>query len=260
MIRVTTTATAFLIASLVAAGATATETPTPAPQPDAADLAVPALAQAPAIDDVLVIHEQAPANPALVATAPEAPAPPPPASPAVVQAPEPVAIATPVLVLDQDAAAKTEAAEAARKIVRLTPAERSFAEEESNLLRDIRLLDLNIELTERRQKLAALKNPTAAVAPSTATTTVAVAPQISPVAPAAPVSAPAKAGGKSHPFQLVSIWGSPEALRAEFVTGSARRTVTPGQSIAGGWTLDAVRPGEVVVRSGTRSDTVKLEP
>ncbi len=153
--------------------------------------------------------------------------------------------------------AQAEQASPAKLAARLTEAERVFAHEEAVLLRQIRLLDLNLEINERHKRLRELRNPTpetlAGAAPIAQASTVALS-----EADSKPRDQPMVVRRPSHPFKLLSIWGGGDALRAEFSTGSTRRTVTPGEHIHEGWMLEDVRHGEVIVRNGTHRSTLKL--
>lgn len=187
-----------------------------------------------------------------------APAPPPPsdaAAPAVTVA-EPTIAAAPVPApLVPVLPAETPAVQKVR--LELTPQERTFAAEEETLLRRIRLLDLELEVSERMAKLTGTPATGVAAAGAVASTVISRVPDAvtstSFAAPAAQAAAAAR-----HPFRLLSIWGNAGSLRAEFAVSGARRVVKAGEMIEGGWILEAVNHGDVVVSQGRQRETLRI--
>lgn len=266
MIRVRITAIAL---ALAAAGATHAVGPTTQPHhPDAAELAAPvrsAGAPLPARATQQLIEEGGKPMASLADVTPAGPTPatvrgaPPPAplgaegstGPAVgpAFASELAAPIGPALATEPASARPSASA-------RLTPAERDFATKEEALLRQIRLLDLNIEVSEREQKLRGIAlGGQGAVAAAAAPM-----PRLAEIdAVAGPRSQPVRqAAAPAHPFRLLSIWGRPGALRAEIAGGAGTRTVGVGDAIGEGWVLEDVRSDEVTVRKGSRRSTLKV--
>lgn len=123
----------------------------------------------------------------------------------------------------------------------LTLAERQFATRETELIQQIRLLDLELEVAERQAKLVEASNP--AVPAHSAV--------IAPVRFTSPPSEPS--------VRLLSTWGTPDALRAEVREGSQARTIRVGDSLSNGQVVESIRAGEVIVLDGNRTRVLRLE-
>ena len=133
----------------------------------------------------------------------------------------------------------------------LTPAERHYASRESALIQEIRLLDLELEVAERKAKLGEARSPAAPIIH---------APQ--PAAQAATIAhvASAPANPPAPTIRLLSTWGTPGALRAEVRFGSIARTVSEGDLIAAGTSIKSIRAGEIEILEGGRVKTLGLDP
>lgn len=131
----------------------------------------------------------------------------------------------------------------------LTRAEREFVKEEEALLREIRLLDLRIEVSERQKKLEEPIQGLVQQAPTQLVST----PQV--------VAAPKRKAAEEPadaPLRLASIWGTPSNLKAEFVTPVGNRVVGIGERVHDGWELESLHQGAAIVRKGQQTRTLKM--
>lgn len=131
----------------------------------------------------------------------------------------------------------------------LTPTERLFLDSEESLLREIRLLDLQIEVADRQKKLSEPTLVQATVLP------VAMA-QATDAAATAPRGAERSAS--TAPLRLASIWGTPENLKAEFITPVGNRVVGIGERVHDGWELESLHQAAAIVRKGRQKLTLKM--
>lgn len=157
----------------------------------------------------------------------------------------------PMLVLPIAAFAQ-QAAPAGKPTVRpLSEEEQAFLAKESDLLRQIRLAELQAKLAEAQRKQSGGDSaaplrldaplPLPAGAPATA------APRGAD-APAAPK--PATPAREEPALSVASVWGASTALNADVLAGGLRMTVRAGDTLPGGWRVLSVRGNGIEVERG----------
>lgn len=122
----------------------------------------------------------------------------------------------------------------------LTLEERNHAQEESRLLREIRLLDLQLDVASRREKLRGDSITVQATAATSA-----------PPSSVLSVSKP-------EPFRVMTIWGDGTDMRADILVNGKRRSVRHGEAVHDGWNVAEIRPSELDIRKGNQSRTIAV--
>lgn len=180
--------------------------------------------------------------------------------------PDAVPTDTPIVLVDRSAAAQGVGK------VRLTDDEREFAAEEERLLRQRRLLDLQLEVQERATKLygggstpaPATAEPTSRmeIARQTLAARSGTGSDTPPAAdaPAAPAATPRTLddGREPLPFRLMSVWGAPGSMRAEFQTRYAKQVAAAGDLLPGGWVVESIIDDTVSITKGKSRQTLNL--
>jgi type IV pilus biogenesis protein PilP len=124
----------------------------------------------------------------------------------------------------------------------LTPEERAFARQEEDLLRQIRLAQMQVELMELQKKITDSMSGNSAdqpTPPQQMTDSV--------------IDAPPR-----DPFTLVSIWGDENGLKADFLVRGRRNTLTNGGSLPDSWRVVRITQNAVDMRRGNESRTLNL--
>lgn len=142
----------------------------------------------------------------------------------------------------------------------VTSQEREYYEREAALAQQKRLLDLQLEIHERQQKLAGVGSSSSAPA-RPAPTVISRVPADGASSSSAAARTPA-AGRSAHssaglPFNVVSIWGPDDALQAQVYSHGLRMTVREGDSLPEGWVVRKVaRTGLIIARGRTERTVV----
>jgi|GEM_PF-5733169 type IV pilus biogenesis protein PilP len=134
----------------------------------------------------------------------------------------------------------------ARASTFLTPEERRFSDREGQLIRDIRLVALELELAELQRRRDAERTPSSASAGDSTTR---------PGAAEATRSANVE---RPLPFFLVSIWGERGELRADMFVNGRRQTLAAGSDLPDGWRLRAITDNAIEVARGRETRTIDL--
>lgn len=136
----------------------------------------------------------------------------------------------------------------------VTPQERDYYQREAALAQEKRLLDLQLEIHERQQKLRGVS--ASGSAPSSPPPAVISRVRADSAASAPPAPSRARAASDLA-FTIVSIWGADDALQAQVYSHGLRITVREGDSLPGGWVVRKVaRTGLVIARGRTERTVV----
>jgi len=122
----------------------------------------------------------------------------------------------------------------------LTDSEKEFAKQEEELLRQIRLAQMQLELIEIQKKM---REDTARPVDS-----VNVALPDSPV-----IDAPQR-----DPFHLVGVWGDETGLQADLLVNGLRVTVRSGSTLPDGWRVARVTEEGVDIAKGGARRTLMI--
>lgn len=139
----------------------------------------------------------------------------------------------------------------------VTEQERDYYQREAELAQQKRLLDLQLEIHEREQRLAGVgsSRPAAARPEPTVISRVPADGATSPKP--APAARPAAHSSAGLPFRVVSIWGPDDALQAQVYSHGLRITVREGDSLPEGWVVRKVaRTGLIIARGRTERTVV----
>lgn len=143
----------------------------------------------------------------------------------------------------------------------VTPAERDYYEREAALAQQKRLLDLQLEINERQQKLlgggASRSAAPARPAPTVISRVPADASSSSSAQPR-PTAAAAARPNSDLAFTIVSIWGPDDELQAQVYSHGLRITVREGDSLPGGWVVRKVARTGLIITRGRSERTVVI--
>lgn len=141
---------------------------------------------------------------------------------------------------------------------RMTPEEQAHVDEESRLMRQIRIARLHAEL---REALGVKDSPHAggaaagdSNAPVVVSRVAAGAPAVAPVAQ--PVARPVM--NADLPFAVTGIWGMENNLTAEIRASGMNVSVRAGDSLPGGWVVDTIARTGILIRKGNATRTVMV--
>lgn len=121
----------------------------------------------------------------------------------------------------------------------LTPEERAFAKQEEDLLRQIRLAQMQVELMDLQKKISDSMSGKTTEQPQRPSDSV--------------IDAPPR-----DPFTLVSIWGDESGLKADFLVRGRRSTLSNGGSLPDGWRVARITQSSVDMRRGDETRTLNL--
>ncbi|OGU24400.1 MAG: hypothetical protein A2580_08665 [Hydrogenophilales bacterium RIFOXYD1_FULL_62_11] len=127
------------------------------------------------------------------------------------------------------------------KPLMLAPSEMDFQEREADLVREIRLLELQERAFDLRKKMAG-----APVADSVNT-----APP-PPMAAASVIDVPPQ-----PPLRVIAVWGEGGNLNADVLHRGARSSVRAGD-VVGGWLVQGVKREAISIRKGGKSVIVQV--
>lgn len=138
------------------------------------------------------------------------------------------------------------------------PAEAAYYEREAELARQKRLLDLEMEILERQQKLAGAGGRRTDASGGGGSTVIsrASAPSSSSTGSSSRVATPRP--NSDLGFTIVSIWGPDEALQAQILSHGLRLTVRQGDTLTNGWVVDRVARTGLVITKGRARRTVMI--
>lgn len=132
----------------------------------------------------------------------------------------------------------------------ITKEERVFAEQEERLLRDIRLAQLQKALTEERAAMAEAQRKMRGERKSQEPDAAAeLALRTNPSIVDMPVR---------DPFTLVSVWGAPGNLRADFFYNGLRVTTKKGDILGDGWQVREIAGTSVTLQKGRQRKELAL--
>lgn len=142
----------------------------------------------------------------------------------------------------------------------VSPQERDYYQREAALAQQKRLLDLQLEIHEREQKLAGVSSRGSAPARSEPTVISRAPADSSAGAQRKPTSSAAASRSSSTglAFTVVSIWGPDEALQAQVYSHGLRITVREGDSLPGGWVVRKVARTGLIINRGRTERTVVI--
>lgn len=151
---------------------------------------------------------------------------------------------TPAPVLIPDAV--TERAQAPR--VTLNPRERYFLQREAELVREIRLLELQAKAAELQKLVDAGDSRGLPMAPEMSTSN------------ASSSGMPFAETGQNTrpPFRLISVWGEGTTLTADVIVNGVRMSVRKGDELPDGWLVLAIERGTMSIRRGSERLAMKL--
>lgn len=160
------------------------------------------------------------------------------AQPAAVAPPSPAPVLIPDAAIERAPAPK----------VTLNPRERYFLQREAELVREIRLLELQAKAAELQKQVDAGDN------------------RGLPMAPVMNSSNGASAGlpfaeddkNSRPPFRLISVWGEGSTLTADVIVNGVRMSVRKGDELPDGWLVFSIDRGTMSIRRGAQRLAMKL--
>lgn len=171
-----------------------------------------------------------------IATAAALSAPAKPSAAALHASPMPTAVASPVVIPRVPAPRRVEP-------LPLSEREVAYQNHEEQLIREIRLLELEAKAADLRRKIAgeSANGPDSVNIPP-------------PVLPTASVlDLP-----EEPPVRLISIWGEPSALTADVLANGIRTSVKPGDKLPDGWRVVEVGRNSMLIQRGKKKTLLKM--
>lgn len=167
---------------------------------------------------------------------------------------KPVAAIAPVVEVAQVASVPSAVrpSEVARPAATVSAADNYQLSAEAALVRDIRILQLQVQQKELREKL----NPVADVQPPKLSM-----PTLSGAATAVGLALPQAATGDEIQLprlKFVSTWGGADVLGADVILNGVRFTVKPGDEVTDGWVVKIITKNTLVMQRGKRQHIMKL--